>query len=106
MGAPASGVRRKKRSGLGVVVRLVTMGLAAAAVAKELRTEPAERAWHGVVAGFVPYDFRFPTLERIRARMWNPEDEHWVGPRVFGVGWTVNAGRIVEVVRQKYAAQR
>jgi hypothetical protein len=82
------------------------VGLAAAAVVKEIRTDPAERTWNGVVAGFVPYDFRLPTLERFRARVWNPEDEHWVNPRVFGVGWTVNLGRVVAVVREQYAAER
>lgn len=104
MGSRASGAKR--RSGPADVVRLVTVGLAVAAIVKELRTDPARRTWNGVVAGFVPYDFRFPTVERVRARLWNPDDEHWVSPRVFGVGWTLNLGRVVAVVREQYAAQR
>ena len=39
---------------------------------------------------FVPYDLRFPTLARIRERMWNREDPGIFTPRVFGAGWTVN----------------
>ncbi len=83
------------------LVRSITMALAAAAVVKELRTPAAERTWHGVVAGFVPYDLRRPTLARIRERMWNPESGRLVSPRAFGVGWTLNAGRVVRLVRER-----
>jgi len=38
----------------------------------------------------VPYDVRWPTVERIRERVWNPEDPRIVVPRVFGAGWTIN----------------
>lgn len=38
----------------------------------------------------IPYDFRFPTLSRIRERMWNREDERIFTPRVYGAGWTIN----------------
>ena len=95
--------RPQKRSGLPHPVQLVTMGLAVAAIAKELRTPSAERTWNGKVAGFVPYDFRLPTLARIRERLWAPENPKLVGPRVFGVGWTLNVGRLVQLVRQKLA---
>ena len=86
------------------LVRLVTFGLAVAAVTKELRTPAQERTWEGVVAGFVPYDFRMPTVDRIRERIWNPESENLISPHVFGVGWTVNVGRVVELIRRKVAA--
>jgi hypothetical protein len=59
------------RSGDGVV----------AAVVKELRTPSEERSGHGVVAGFVPYDFRVPTVARLRERVWAPEDEHLLNPQ-------------------------
>jgi len=81
------------------LLRLVRVGLVAAAVVKELRTSSEERTWHGVVAGFVPYDFRVPTVARLRERVWAPEDEHLLSPQPFGVGWTLNAGRAVSVVR-------
>lgn len=38
----------------------------------------------------MPYDFRRPTLARIRERIWNPDDPRLIVPRVFGMGWTVN----------------
>ena len=83
------------------VIRLITLGLAVAAVVKELRTPAEERTWHGQVAGFVPYDFRFPTVARWRERMWNPDSSRVIVPRVFGVGWSLNVGRVVALVRQR-----
>jgi hypothetical protein len=82
------------------IIRLITLGLAVAAVVKELRTPPEDRQWHGVL-GFVPYDFRVPTFARVKERMWDPEGAHLISPRVFGVGWTLNAGRLVEIVRRQ-----
>ena len=93
---------RKTPSNLVRLIRLVTLGLAAAAVVKELRTPAQERQWHGSL-GFVPYDLRMPTVARIKERMWNPDDAHVISPRVFGVGWTVNVGRVVELVRRRDA---
>lgn len=81
--------------------RLVVLGLAAAAVVKELRTPKEERTWHGEVVGFVPYDFRPPTVARFKERVWDPKGDHLLSPQVFGVGWTVNIGRVVELVRRK-----
>ncbi len=92
---------RKRRGGIQDVLRLVMLALAVAAVVKELRTPAGERTWHGVVAGFVPYDFRVPTLERFRERVWNPRGEHLISPHVFGVGWTVNLGKVVAMARQR-----
>jgi len=87
--------------GLKKFLSLVAMALMAAAVVKELRKPKAERSWHGKIASVVPYELRVPTLERARERLWDPEAEHVVGPRVFGVGWSVNVGKAVAVVRQK-----
>jgi hypothetical protein len=94
----------RRRKGGGRVVRLVTFALVVASVVKELRTPAAERTWHGVVAGVVPYDFRRPTAERLRAAMWDPEGAHLVSPRAFGVGWSLNVGRVVKVVRERLAS--
>ena len=85
------------------VVRLITLAVAVAAVAKELRKPADERTWNGAL-GFVPYDFRIPTLARVKERMWDPEGAHLISPRVFGVGWTLNVGRLVELVRQRVSA--
>ena len=95
-----------KQAAIRKLVRLVMFGVVVTAVVKEPRTPPAERAWHGVVAGFVPYDFRFPTIARFRERVWAPQGEHLISPQVFGVGWTMNAGRLVALVRQKVSAAR
>ncbi|MGH2788433.1 MAG: DUF5808 domain-containing protein [Actinomycetota bacterium] len=94
---------RERSSKRGRVFKLVWWGLAAAAIAQELRKPAEDREWHGTVAGFVPYDYRFPTMERARDRLWNP-DGPLLGPQVFGVGWSVNFGRVVELVREARAA--
>jgi hypothetical protein len=97
------GTVKHRRGRLRKIIRLVSLALTAAAVFKELRTPEDERTWNGKVASVVPYDFRFPTVARVRERMWNPEADHVVGPRVFGVGWTVNAGKVVSMVRGRMA---
>ena len=80
-------------------VQVVGIGLVAAAVIQELRKPPELRTWHGAVAGLVPYDLRMPTATRIRERMWAPDDPHILAPQVLGVGWTLNLGRVVALVR-------
>lgn len=75
------------------LARLVTFGLVAAAVATELAKPPEERTWHGRVLGAVPYDFRPPTIDRIREAYWNPYSDRLFSDRVFGVGWAVNLYR-------------
>lgn len=96
----ARGKDRKRQAGIKDVVRAVGVALAVAAVVKELRKPSDERTWHGVVAGFVPYELRPPTIARFRERVWDPDAEHVLGPRVFGVGWTLNLGRAYALVRQ------
>ena len=88
------------------LIRLITFGLAVAAVVKEVRTPPEDRQWHGVVVGFVPYDFRMPTLERVRERVWDPEGDRVINPRVFGVGWTLNAGKVVALLPSTRRSRR
>jgi hypothetical protein len=85
--------------GLRRLLRVAVVGLFVAAVATELSKPEAERTWHGKVGGVVPYDFRPPTWERIRAAYWNPESDRLFSDRVFGVGWAVNlyqAKRLLE----------
>ena len=45
---------------------------------------------HGKIFGLVPYDFRFPSLDRARQTFWNPGDERFLVPTLFGIGWTTN----------------
>jgi len=83
------------------VAKILGAALVAAAVAQELRKPASERTWHGRLAGFVPYDFRPPTLERFKDAWWNPDDPRIFTDRVFGVGWAVNVGRVVRLTQER-----
>jgi hypothetical protein len=77
-----------------------------AALYQELRKPDSERTWHGKVAGVVPYDFRLPTIERLREAYWAPERDEIFSERVFGVGWAVNipvAARKAAALVEQYA---
>jgi hypothetical protein len=67
-----------------------SIALVVLSVVQELRKPPAEREWHGRLFGFVPYDYRPPTLERVRLSFWNPEDPRVLTDHAFGLGWSVN----------------
>lgn len=71
-----------------------SLALAGLAVAQEVRKPANKRTWEGEVFGFLPYDFRPPTVDRMRERMWNPREGHLITPMVFGIGWTVNFGAL------------
>lgn len=73
--------------------------IAAAAVVSELRKPPGERRWHGRVGGLVPYDFRPPTVERLRRTWWSPEEGRLLVGTAFGVGWDVNLARLARLLR-------
>ena len=95
-----------QKLGLRRLLGMAAVAAAAAAVTKELRRPAEERTWHGEVAGFVPYDFRRPTIDRARERIWAPADPHVLMPQVFGVGWTVNLGRVVSLIQEKVNSTR
>ena len=38
---------------------------------------------------YMPYDWRMPTLQRLKARVWLPGGPMF-RPKVFGWGWTLN----------------
>jgi hypothetical protein len=81
--------------------RTIVFSLLAWAVATELRKPEEERVWHGKLGGFVPYELRRPTLHRVRETYWSPDDEHVLKPPVWGVGWALNVGRVVTLIRRK-----
>ena len=91
--------RKGKKRGL---TRLDTLlmgavgALVATSVIKELRRPAQDRTWRGTVAG-VPYDYRPPTVDRLRATWWAPEDERLVQPTAYGLGWDLNVGRVVKI---------
>ncbi|WP_040796598.1 DUF5808 domain-containing protein [Nocardia higoensis] len=48
----------------------------------------------GTLAG-MPYDWRPPTAQRMRARWWNPNDPRLFTPKAFGWGWDLNLYRVL-----------
>jgi hypothetical protein len=84
------------------VVRALSAGLIVAAIAQELAKPKADRTWTGRVLGFVPYDFRRPTLRRVKAAYWNPDDDRLFTERVLGVGWAINFYRLRELLSGAY----
>ena len=89
---------KSRRSGNLKPLKILAMALVVAALIKELRLPKEDRTWHGALGGFVPYDFRMPTVEKIKSTFWNP-DGSIIANRVFGVGWTINLGAVVAKVR-------
>jgi Family of unknown function (DUF5808) len=86
-------MRRGKR-----VLGYALAALMVAALREELRKPASERTWHGRVLGFVPYDFRVPTMARVRGAWWAPDNPQIFTPRVFGVGWDLNLGRVARLL--------
>ena len=82
---------RKKtvKPGNGIWSLLLAI-LVVLAIRDQLRLPPEERTWHGRIAGIIPYDFRLPTAERIRATFWNKDTSEILVPQVVGIGWTIN----------------
>lgn len=88
---------KKSRFSIRNLWRLALLIIGVIAVVQELQKPADKRTWQGRVGNLVPYDFRVPTVERIRATYWSPE-----GPllpaKVFGVGWAVNLGALKRLV--------
>jgi len=80
--------------------RLVVAVIGVVAIVQELRKAPDERTWHGKVADVVPYDFRIPTIERVRDTYWNPEGPI-LSAKAFGVGWAPNFGVLTRLLGQR-----
>ena len=87
------------REWLTRVLQVTVVALALAAVFQELEKPEEERKWHGKVAGFFPYDFRIPTIERLRESYWNPYNSQVFTPPVFGLGWAINFCALLENLR-------
>ncbi|MDP9066891.1 MAG: DUF5808 domain-containing protein [Actinomycetota bacterium] len=81
------------------LMKLATLGLLLGAIREEMNKPEEDRTWNGMVAGIVPYDFRPPTFDRLKTALWNPDDERLITPHPWGVGWTINMGRLVRVVK-------
>ena len=81
---------KKKHPTFGDVLTIsglaVLMGLA---IREQLQMPPEKRTWHGTLYG-IPYDFRMPTIERLRQTFWNKDTAQVLVPQFFGMGWTIN----------------
>jgi hypothetical protein len=75
---------------------VVTVTLAA--VCQELEKPGEERRWHGRL-GFIPYDFRLPTIARFKEFCWNPDKDRIFTHTVWGIGWTINFYTLLERMR-------
>jgi len=80
------------------VLQAAVITVTLAAVCQEMEKPEEERKWHGKV-GFIPYDFRLPTLERLLNACWNPHNHRIFTDRAFGIGWTINFHALLENVR-------
>lgn len=86
---------RDELNDLAWVVRTLVVLAAAGAVYRELRLPPEERTWHGRLLGFIPYDFRIPTLARLRDAYFNTASDRIFSPEPIGVGWAVNVAAVL-----------
>jgi hypothetical protein len=77
------------------VVRTLLLLAAAGAIYRELRLPPEQRTWHGRLLGIVPYDFRIPTLARLRDAYFNTASDRIFSPEPIGVGWAVNVAAVL-----------
>jgi len=91
------GDRRRTRKGRGVWSLILAM-IGIIAVFQELRKPAEERTWHGKVGDLIPYDFRMPTMARVRDTYWNPEGSI-ISSKAFGVGWAPNLGALTRMFR-------
>ena len=91
--------------GLRELIGAAAFALLAAAVVRELSLPRDKRTWHGTLLG-VPYDLRRPTWRRVQESWWAPEDPRLVTPRVLGVGWSLNLGRLAALVKAGFSRER
>ena len=78
------------------MIQATAITLILVAVCQEIEKPKEERAWHGRIAGFIPYDFRRPTMEKFREAYWNPYESRIFTPEVFGIGWAINFYALLE----------
>ena len=81
------------------MLQATAITLTLAAVCQELEKPGEERAWRGKIAGFFPYEFNLPTMERIKESYWNPYDSRILTPEIFGIGWAINIYALLERLR-------
>jgi Family of unknown function (DUF5808) len=85
---------KKKTSPIDFVLGILALIYVAIAITQQLQRPPKERTWYGQIAA-IPYDFRIPTVARIRATFWNKDTSRILLPKVFGIGWDINLYPII-----------
>ena len=89
------------------LIKVAAITITIAAVCQELEKPKEARQWHGLV-GFIPYDFRLPTMERLKESYWNPDDSRIFTRETFGIGWAINFLALLEKMRligESYASE-
>ncbi len=86
--------RKKTASPINIIFSILFLIYVAIAITQQLQRPPEERTWYGKIAG-IPYDFRLPTVERIRNTFWNKDTSQIFLPQVFGIGWSINMYPII-----------
>ena len=81
------------------IIQVTVVALTLAAVFQELEKPKEKREWHGKVASIFPYDFRIPTIERLKESYWNPYERQVFTSPVFGIGWAINFCALLENLR-------
>jgi hypothetical protein len=81
--------RKKILSPMNIILSVLFLVYVAIAITQQLQRPPEDRTWYGKIAG-IPYDFRIPTVERIRATFWNKDTSQILLPQAFGIGWSIN----------------
>lgn len=84
---------------LGRLIRLAILFVLVQALREQLNRPEEERTWFGRI-GPVPYDFRVPTMERLRSAYWNPDSDRLFSDRVFGIGWAINLSQLLKIVEE------
>ena len=85
---------QKSASPINFIFGLLTLIYVVIAITQQLQRPKGERTWYGKIAG-IPYDFRIPTIERIRAAYWNKDTSKIFLPQAFGIGWAINMYPII-----------
>jgi len=86
--------RKKILSLINIIFSILFLIYVAIAITQQLERPPEERTWYGKIAG-IPYDFRLPTVERIRNTFWNKDTSQIFLPQAFGIGWSINMYPII-----------
>ncbi len=95
---------KKKLTPGDVMVLVGIAALVGLAIGEQLQMPPEERTWHGTLYG-IPYDFRRPTIERLRQAFWNKDTARVLVPHAFGMGWSINFYPLINQPTAEHVAE-